>query len=93
MKKKMILILIFCLNCCYSSNYNYNNYNNNNNERIYYNNSNGFNMYQVGLLQGSGLIPEIDSGFTTQEEKTKQNNENYSNIQQNNEEAYQNISQ
>ena len=92
MKKKMILILIFCLNCCYSSNYNYNNYNNNN-ERIYYNNSNGFNMYQVGLLQGSGLIPEIDSGFTTQEEKTKQNNENYSNIQQNNEEAYQNISQ
>lgn len=87
MKKIVGIILIFQLNygICETQNYYYN--------RNYCDNCNGFNMYQFGLLEGSGIIPEItndNENLNNQQEQNSQK-DSYSTLQNETKEEYLNI--
>lgn len=91
MKKIVGIILIFQLNNVFCENQNYNYYNN----RNYCDNcnGNGFNMYQFGLLEGSGIIPEItteNENINNQQEQNSQK-DSYSTLQNETKEEYLNI--
>lgn len=86
MKYKVFLILIVLFKLSSSETFNYNE------NHYYYDNANGFNMYQFGVIQGSGIIPEIESSFTTQSTNNQRFNEdNYNNLYNNTEKDYENI--
>lgn len=82
-----IVLLILNINLCYAENQqNYKNEQNNNN---YYDEANGFNEYQLGLFQGGFL----DNNYYAQDENQPKPQQDYSNIEQENSNQYQDINQ
>lgn len=78
------------MNNCIANNNSYttNNYYQNNDE------CNGFNSYNMGVLQGSGLIPQIiNLSQNNNESPIIKNQQNYNNLQEQTENDYNSINQ
>lgn len=89
MKSFFLITLLYMNNCIANNNsYTTNNYHQNNDE------FNGFNSYNMGVLQGSGLIPQIiNLSQNNNESPIINNQQNYNNLQEQTENDYNSINQ
>lgn len=89
MKSFFLITLLYMNNCIANNNsYTTNNYYQNNDEW------NGFNSYNMGVLQGSGLIPQIiNLSQNNHEYPIIKNQQNYNNLQEQTENDYNSINQ
>lgn len=89
MKSFFLITLLYMNNCIANNNsYTTNNYYQNNDEW------NGFNSYNMGVLQGSGLIPQIiNLSQNNNESPIIKNQQNYNNLQEQTENDYNSINQ